>query len=80
MFHDLKWSPSEKKIARKAFDTALQSALGKVMTEFMNEDVIRERIVGCNCAVKIENAAATICPVVCQDLDKLIRSELSGST
>ena len=34
MFHDLKWSPAEKKIARKAFDTALQSALGKVMTEF----------------------------------------------
>ena len=34
MFHDFKWSPSEKKIARKAFDTALQSALGKVMAEF----------------------------------------------
>jgi Photoprotection regulator fluorescence recovery protein len=34
MFHDLKWSPSEKKVARRAFDTALDSALGKVMAEF----------------------------------------------
>src|SRR6185312_17198225 len=34
MFHDLKWSPSEKKIARKAYDAALQSVLGKVMAEF----------------------------------------------
>ena len=31
MFHDLKWSPSEKKIARSAFDTALESVLAKVM-------------------------------------------------
>jgi len=34
VFHDLKWSPSEKKIARRAFDAALKSALAKVMTEF----------------------------------------------
>jgi hypothetical protein len=34
MFHDLKWSPSEKKIARRAFDTALESALAKVMADF----------------------------------------------
>jgi hypothetical protein len=34
MFRDLKWSPSEKKVARRAFDTALQSALAKVMAEF----------------------------------------------
>jgi hypothetical protein len=34
MFHDLKWSPSEKKIARKAFDAALEAALGEVMAEF----------------------------------------------
>lgn len=34
MFHDVKWSSSEKKVARKAFDTALESALGKVMAEF----------------------------------------------
>jgi hypothetical protein len=33
-FHDLKWSPSEKKIARCAFDEALKSALAKVMVEF----------------------------------------------
>jgi hypothetical protein len=33
-WHDLHWSPSEKKIARKAFDAALQSALGKVIAEF----------------------------------------------
>ena len=34
MFRDVKWSPSEKKIARRAFDAALKSALAKVMTEF----------------------------------------------
>jgi Photoprotection regulator fluorescence recovery protein len=34
MFHDLKWSPSEKKIARRAFDTAQDAALAKVMAEF----------------------------------------------
>jgi DNA-binding MarR family transcriptional regulator len=34
VFHDVKWSPSEKKIARRAFDAALKSALAKVMTEF----------------------------------------------
>jgi hypothetical protein len=34
MFRDLKWSPSEKKIARRAFDTALESALARVMAEF----------------------------------------------
>lgn len=34
MFHDPKWSPSEKKIARRALDTALESALAKVMADF----------------------------------------------
>ncbi|KRR00337.1 hypothetical protein [Bradyrhizobium valentinum] len=34
MLRDLKWSPSEKKIARRAFDTALKSALAEVMAEF----------------------------------------------
>lgn len=34
MYHDLKWSPSEKKVARRAFDAALDSALGKIMAEF----------------------------------------------
>ncbi|MGQ0684564.1 hypothetical protein [Bradyrhizobium sp.] len=28
------WSPAEKKIARRAFDQALQAALGRVMAEF----------------------------------------------
>jgi hypothetical protein len=32
--HDLKWSPAEKKIARSAFDAALESALAKVVAEF----------------------------------------------
>ena len=32
--HDLRWSPSEKKVARRAFETALESALAKVMAEF----------------------------------------------
>ena len=34
MYRDLKWSPSEKKVARRAFDAALDSALGKIMVEF----------------------------------------------
>jgi Photoprotection regulator fluorescence recovery protein len=33
-FHDLKWSPSEKKIARSAYDAALESALARIMAEF----------------------------------------------
>jgi hypothetical protein len=33
-FNDLKWSPSEKKVARSAFDAALELALAKVMAEF----------------------------------------------
>ncbi len=32
--HDLNWSPAEKKIARRAFDEALESVLAKVMAEF----------------------------------------------
>ena len=34
MNFDLKWSPSEKKVARSAFDKALEVALGKVLAEF----------------------------------------------
>jgi hypothetical protein len=34
MFYDLKWSPSEKRIARIAFDAARDAALAKVMAEF----------------------------------------------
>jgi Photoprotection regulator fluorescence recovery protein len=30
---DLKWSHSEKKVARSAYEHAVQSALGKLMTE-----------------------------------------------
>ncbi len=32
--HDIKWSPHEKKVARAAFDYALETALAKIMTEF----------------------------------------------
>jgi hypothetical protein len=32
--HDLKWSSSEKRIARRAYEAALEAALGQVMTEF----------------------------------------------
>jgi hypothetical protein len=32
--HDLRWSPSEKKVARSAFEAALESALANVMAEF----------------------------------------------
>jgi hypothetical protein len=31
--YDLTWSPSEKKVARSAYEHAVQSALGKLMTE-----------------------------------------------
>jgi len=31
---DLKWSASEKKIARKAYDRALQAVLSKLLVEF----------------------------------------------
>ena len=31
---DLKWSASEKKIARRAYEAALDRALAKIMTEF----------------------------------------------
>jgi hypothetical protein len=31
---DLKWSPSEKKVARNAYEAALAAALAKVMAEF----------------------------------------------
>jgi hypothetical protein len=34
MFRDLKWSPAEKKMARKVYDAALESALGKIVAEF----------------------------------------------
>ena len=33
-WHDLKWSPSEKKVARAAYDAAVQAALARVMAEF----------------------------------------------
>jgi len=32
--HDLKWSASEKKIARRAYEAALESTLAEIMTEF----------------------------------------------
>lgn len=32
--HDLKWSGSEKKIARSAFEAAVESALAGIMAEF----------------------------------------------
>ena len=35
--YDLKWSPSEKKIARSAYDSALESALTRIITEFKSK-------------------------------------------
>ena len=32
--HNLKWSPAEKKIARSAYDAALDFALAKIMADF----------------------------------------------
>lgn len=32
--HNLKWSASEKKVARRAYEAALERALAKIMAEF----------------------------------------------
>ncbi|WP_342239049.1 hypothetical protein [Inquilinus sp. OTU3971] len=32
--HDIKWSPSEKKVARRAYEAALAVALAKILAEF----------------------------------------------
>jgi Photoprotection regulator fluorescence recovery protein len=32
--HDCEWSAAEKKIARRAFEAALETALAEIMTEF----------------------------------------------
>ncbi len=34
MYHDLKWSQSEKKIARRVYDTALEAELAETLAEF----------------------------------------------
>jgi len=34
VYHDLKWSQSEKKIARHVYDTALEAELAETMAEF----------------------------------------------
>jgi hypothetical protein len=34
IMHDLKWSASEKKIARRAYEVALEKALAGIMAEF----------------------------------------------
>ncbi|MDH2384697.1 hypothetical protein [Bradyrhizobium sp. CER78] len=34
MHYDLQWSPAEKKIARAAYDSAVQCALARLMVEF----------------------------------------------
>jgi hypothetical protein len=41
MNFDLKWSPSEKKVARAAFDAALEVALGKKLAEFKRRPAMR---------------------------------------
>src|SRR6185295_3255500 len=48
----------------------------EVVTELMNEDVIRERIVDCNCAVQIEDAPAAVRAAVRENLDEFVRREL----
>ncbi len=34
MYHDLKWSQSEKKVARRVYDSALEGELAEIMAEF----------------------------------------------
>ena len=35
--HDIKWSETEKKLARRVFDAALQRSLGDLMVEFKSK-------------------------------------------
>ncbi|MDX8452246.1 hypothetical protein RFM98_05710 [Mesorhizobium sp. VK9D] len=35
--NEIRWSSSEKKVARRAFDTALEAALGETMTELKSK-------------------------------------------
>ena len=41
--HDLKWSESEKKIARRVFEAALQQELGEIMTRFKEKAAVAEK-------------------------------------
>ena len=34
MYHDLKWSQSEKKVARRVYDAALENELAEIIAEF----------------------------------------------
>jgi len=34
VYHDLKWSQSEKKVARRVYDSALEGELAEIMAEF----------------------------------------------
>ena len=43
-----------------------------MMTELVDEHVISEGIVRSHSAVEIEDAAATVGPIVCDDLNKFI--------
>lgn len=35
--HDIKWSPSEKKLAREVFESALQNELAEIIAKFKSE-------------------------------------------
>ena len=37
--HDIKWSPSEKKLAREVFESALQNELAEIIVKFKSEAV-----------------------------------------
>lgn len=33
MYHDMKWSPSDKEVARRVYDTAIENELAEIMGE-----------------------------------------------
>ena len=48
------------------------------MSKLVYEDVIRERIVGSDGAVEIEDPAATVSAIVNEHFDELVRRKLCG--
>ena len=50
------------------------------MSKLVNKNVVCESIVGCDCAIEIENSAATIRSIVNQNFDELVRRKLRRPT
>ena len=49
-----------------------------MVTKLVNENIIREGIIRCDCTVEIKNAAPAVGTVVGQHFDKLVRRKRCG--